>query len=162
MSKTTRRRPSRLDDRNGTNGRTPTGRFAKGNKAGTLKIHPLKRQLRSAVSDADYAAIVKKAVLQAKQGDDKARSFLVSYTLGRPITMDRITKIELPNLDDLDGCAKAASVVVQAVTAGTLGLAEGLRLIDMLDGVAAILETQAMETRITELETRIGGVDVEA
>ena len=69
--------------------RKPNGQFAKGNGGGPGRP-PKKREERfmeitlSAVTYADWKAIVKKACDQAKRGNPQARKFLADYLLGPP------------------------------------------------------------------------------
>ena len=72
----------------GANGRTESGRFAKGNRAGRGNPHAKRAQLlRSAVLDAvgpdDIAAVVAKLVTMAKGGDVAAIKLLFDRVLGK-------------------------------------------------------------------------------
>ncbi len=48
------------------------------------------------VSEADWRAIVEKAVKQAKRGDRDARNFLANYLLGKPHESLDVTSADLP------------------------------------------------------------------
>jgi hypothetical protein len=63
-------------------------KFRKGNPGGgRRRVVDEERYLsvlRRTVTESDWAAIVKKAIDQAKRGDSTARAFLASYLIGKP------------------------------------------------------------------------------
>ena len=86
---------------NGAGGRDGHGRFAPGNRFGPgrpkIKVErQYMEALTRVVSIDDWKAIVRKAVIDARDGDDKARAWLAKYCLGKnpPSLMDLKVKDE--------------------------------------------------------------------
>src|SRR5688500_7808981 len=83
-------------------GRSEGGRFGPGNKAGkgnpnNRKAQKLRNEILRAVSVADWRAILRKAVDDAKAGDAVARTFLANYLVGKPaetVILERIEALE--------------------------------------------------------------------
>jgi hypothetical protein len=84
-----------------TNGRSENGRFGEGNAFGKgrpkleterLYLHAI----REACDFDSWLQIVTQAVIQAKEGEPKARTFLANYLIGRPneksITLKEINR----------------------------------------------------------------------
>jgi hypothetical protein len=74
---------------NGRNGRAAGGRFAKGNAGGPgnpfgRRTAQLRRVLLEAVSDEDVAAVTRRLVELAKEGDVPAARLLFGYVIGQP------------------------------------------------------------------------------
>ncbi len=73
-----------------TNGRNGAGQFAPGNPGGPGRPRrETERQYLSIISEAcppaTWREIVEKAVWQARAGNEKAREWLASYLVGKPI-----------------------------------------------------------------------------
>ncbi len=74
---------------NGSNGRTPGGKFAKGNRGGPgnpfgRRVAALRALLLDAVTEDDLRGIAATLVLSAKAGDLAAVKLLLAYLLGTP------------------------------------------------------------------------------
>ena len=75
------------------NGRDSEGRFARNNRFGGQSPGRPKRDIESSylkslsnsVSEEAWAAIVTKAIAQAREGDSVARSWLSNYLMGKPV-----------------------------------------------------------------------------
>lgn len=88
-----------LPSTNGTNGRTASGKFAKGNAGGPGNPHAAKvAKLRSAmlrtVTVKDMQAIVLALVTAAKAGDTTAAKILLDRVLGASTALDVLLRIE--------------------------------------------------------------------
>jgi len=74
-------------------GRAANGRFTKGNKAakggGGGRPHSYAQdyqaEMREVLDMATWRGIVKKAVEQALDGDNRARTFIAAYVMGQPV-----------------------------------------------------------------------------
>ena len=76
--------------------RDDKGRFATGNGGGPGRPKREReveyyRIMQTACSKADWAAIVDKAVKQARGGDSVARKFLADYLIGPPVERKEVT-----------------------------------------------------------------------
>jgi len=74
---------------NGDNGRNAGGRFAKGNAGGpgnpfARRVAQLRSLIVETITDDDMAAIVRRLVEDAKNGDKAALKMLLSYAIGTP------------------------------------------------------------------------------
>jgi hypothetical protein len=81
------------------NGRTATGKFAPGNKAGrgnplNQRVQQLRAALLRSVTPEDIAQAALMLVKQAKSGDRFAFAELLDRTLGRPVQADVLARLE--------------------------------------------------------------------
>jgi hypothetical protein len=84
---------------NGPNGRDTRGRFAKGNGGGPGNPHAraaaqFRATIFEAVKPEDLRAVVEKVVELAKGGDLMAAKLLFDRTVGPPVEVDLIERIE--------------------------------------------------------------------
>ncbi len=84
---------------NGSNGRTPGGRFTKGNRGGPGNPHAQQvAKLRAAMLKAVTPAALNKVALaliaKAQDGDVPAIRELLDRSLGRPVEADLIERLE--------------------------------------------------------------------
>jgi len=87
-------------------GRDSRGRFAKGNRGGpgnpqAKKVAALRGALLQAVKPADVKAVIQRMVEQARAGDVPAAKLLLERTLGPPLAIDLLDRIEA--LEDVLG-----------------------------------------------------------
>ncbi len=76
--------------------RDSQGKFVKGNGGGPGRPKKAKEEryyeiLVSTVTFADWQAIIKRAVSDAKKGDTSARKWLADYLIGPPVERKEIT-----------------------------------------------------------------------
>lgn len=89
-------------DSDGHNGRDQRGRFSAGNRCSkgnvlARKAAQCRAKLFETVSGADFTAIVRRTVAEAKRGEPWAVKLLFAYLLGEPLAHDveeRIAEIE--------------------------------------------------------------------
>ena len=84
---------------NGENGRTPGGRFAKGNAGGpgnpyAKRVARLRSALFGAVKTSDVREVVTALLAQAKSGDVAATKELLQRLLGPPVELDLVERLE--------------------------------------------------------------------
>lgn len=133
--------------------RSPTGRFTKGNRAspgrptGRGKVAELRDLLAQ-----DMEQIITVLRKQALAGDPQAIRILLDRVL------PSLRPIELPTLLDIPqgNLAQQAHAVVLAVAKGDIATSQGAQIITALSGVAKIVETTELATRIQALETKHG------
>jgi hypothetical protein len=101
-----------MPSRNGTNGngRGPDGRFVTGNCGGpgaplSGKIAKLRAALVSAVEPADFIAIGKVLIRQARGGNLDAARVLFDRVLGKPLEADLLERLEHLELEVASGPA---------------------------------------------------------
>jgi hypothetical protein len=88
--------------------RAPDGKFLPGHTGNPAGRPPRVREMeyleltQTSCSLADWKAVVKKAVEQAKAGDYQARRFLAGYLMGEPVNRSEINAqvaaVEQPNI----------------------------------------------------------------
>ncbi len=83
----------------GNGGRTPGGRFARGNKLAVgnphvRKVARLRSAMLRAVTLADMRAIIVRLVTDAKAGNVQAAKEILERTLGKPQEADLLERIE--------------------------------------------------------------------
>jgi len=84
---------------NGQNGRTPGGRFTKGNKGGpgnpfARRVAELRAVLLNAVTDQDLKEVVTTLIGQAKAGDVASIKELLQRLLGPAESLDTLARLE--------------------------------------------------------------------
>ena len=85
---------------NGRNGdRDANGRFAKGNPGGPgnplgKRIAQLRTAIIEAVSEEDIRRIIQSLVRKAIEGDTHAAAILFERTVGKPVELDVIERLE--------------------------------------------------------------------
>ena len=146
---------TRLDDESVANGpkrkrggRDRAGKFSKGNRFGVGHGRPrdeLRTAALQAVTPENVAAIMQRAVLQAKAGSEKARRFIIETLIGKPRTADAppITIDGMPAVENLQSAIAAVGWLTGKVAAGEINATEAQRVAAVLGElrrVAGILE----------------------
>ncbi|MFO0846448.1 MAG: hypothetical protein U0797_29445 [Gemmataceae bacterium] len=139
-------------------GRDSNGRFAKGNAGGpgnpfARRVAQMRSLALEKVTDDDLAAILKKMVELAKEGDIPAAKLVLQYTLGKPVSQphpDRIDRDEMQAwlancLQPGDRYALAAAPLeVVLAMARVMGPLNGQRFAaDLLNGIDRLNERDA-------------------
>lgn len=140
-----------IDDRQKSD-RGPRGRFAPGNKAspGRPPGRGPVAELRATLA-TDLDKIIDTLRTQALAGDAQAIRIILDRVLPalRPVEMP--TPLALP----ADGTlADQARAVVQAAADGALAPAQAAQIVTALGGVAKIIETTELVSRIEALEKK--------
>ena len=143
-----------IDDRKKT-GRTTRGTFAPGNPGGPGR--PPGRgpvaEMREALA-TDLGKIIDVVREQALAGDQQAQRMLLDRLFPTLRPVDLTTALALP----ADGTlADQARAVVQAAANGDLAPAQAAQIVTALGGVAKIIETTEIVSRIEALEARNQG-----
>lgn len=143
-----------IDDRQKSD-RGPRGRFAPGNKAspGRPPGRGPVAELRATLA-TDLDKIIDTLRTQALAGDAQAIRIILDRVLPalRPVEMP--TTLDLPAHGTL---AEQARAVVQAAADGYLAPAQAAQIVTALGGVAKIVETTELISRIEALEARNQG-----
>lgn len=149
-----------MKDAPSTNGneRDSHGRFSRGNRAAVGRSNRRdgwRHALRDAVTDDDWREIVRKAIEQARSGDENARRFVAEYALGKPRPMETVTSVDLGNLSSVHEVVDATVKLVRAAGAGEVSLEAATRVGALLAATRETLEVRDLEERLKELERRL-------
>lgn len=143
-----------IDDRQKSD-RGPRGRFAPSNKAspGRPPGRGPVAELRATLA-TDLEKIIGKLRTQALAGDMQAIRIILDRVQPTLRPVDMPTTLNLP----ADGTlADQARAVVQAAADGDLAPAQAAQIVTALGGVAKIIETTELVSRIEALEARNHG-----
>lgn len=147
--------------------RDANGRFAAGNPGGPgrpkSKGYELQRAAQDAITPDHIAALMRKALRMALEGNLSAMPFVVERTCGKapdapPGAM--ALDIQPPRLKTAADCTAAIQKVPDAICAGTLDLVHGKVLLDAIATQAKLIQVGDLETRLVELEKTAATVEV--
>ena len=143
-----------IDDRQKSD-RGPRGRFAPGNKAspGRPPGRGPVAELRATLA-TDLDKIIDTLRTQALAGDMQAIRIILDRVQPTLRPVDMPTTLNLPTDGTL---ADQARAVVQAAADGDLAPAQAAQIVTALGGVAKIIETTELVSRIEALEARSQG-----
>ena len=143
-----------IDDRQKSD-RGPRGRFAPGNKAspGRPPGRGPVAELRATLA-TDLDKIIDTLRTQALAGDMQAIRIILDRVQPTLRPVDMPTTLNLPTDGTL---AEQARAVVQAAADGDLAPAQAAQIVTALGGVAKIIETTELVSRIEALEARNHG-----
>jgi hypothetical protein len=144
---------------------TPTdrgtnGRFLPGHQGGPGRprgsVNALRQAAEEAVTPEQVAALTRKVLLLALQGNLTAARLLYDRTCGRaaeaPAQPASPIELSMPNLDTAANCNLALGRLAEAVCAGTVDRDAAKLLIDVIQARLKAIEVGELEKRIGELE----------
>lgn len=118
-----------------TDGRDRFGRFTKGAPAGPGRSAGTVEH-RAAVLRAcgpqQVEEIIGAMVERAREGDSTAARIVLERVLGRAPEQQSNLRLQLPDLDNAEQVAEGVRLVVRAVAAGELPVADGRAVVDLL------------------------------
>ena len=134
----------------------PRGRPFAAGVSGNAKGRPKGSRSRASVvidriAEADASEILKMILAMAKTGDLTAALWVASRII--PPARDRAIRVAIPATDSLAGIEQAHDVVLDAVSAGSITLAEATSLASLIEGRRRTFEVGELERRIAEIET---------
>ena len=100
--------------------------------------------------DGEAAALTRKAIDLAKQGDTTALRLCIERIL--PARKDRPISFPIPRIETVADSVKAAATIVSAVADGELTPMEAAELSKVVDGFTRAVETVDLAARLTQLE----------
>jgi hypothetical protein len=100
--------------------------------------------------DGEAAALTRKAINLAKQGDTTALRLCIERIL--PPRKDRPVSFGMPLIETVADSVKAAAAIATAVADGELSPMEGAELMKVVDGYTRAVETADLAARLTRLE----------
>jgi|RhiMetdeSRZDD1v2_1073273.scaffolds.fasta_scaffold1299650_2 Family of unknown function (DUF5681) len=103
-----------------------------------------------ALLDGEAAAITRKAIEKALEGDMAALRLCVERVL--PARRDRPVAFELPKIETAADASKASSAVLGACAEGTLSTREAAEIMALIASHCKTLELTEIEARLTALE----------
>jgi len=142
------------------NGRTPNGRFAKGNPGGPGNPHARRiAQFRSAVLGAvtpeDLDEVVRGLLDAAKSGDLAATKLLLDRTLGKATAQKDDTEtapLALPALATTKDTVDAMSTILTAMGDGRITAETATKMSSVVELARRTLETHELAARVDALE----------
>jgi hypothetical protein len=124
-----------------------------GNPAGKPKGTRHKATLAmEALLDGEVEALTRKAVEMSLAGDTTALRLCLDRIA--PVRRDRPVTFDLPELRTAGDAVKAASAILDAVSAGQVTPGEAAELGKLVEAFARTLEVAELEGRIARLEER--------
>ena len=138
-----------------------TGRFVKGNTAARGQQPRLRRVMGKEASDDDMREIVRTAIKQAKKGDNRARTFLASYLIGKPRVAKRHgPRLDLGELRTATQCGQAAAEVARAAAAGEIDVDTARDLAALVSLASDTQRLGAIEEELEQLRAALAGKTV--
>jgi hypothetical protein len=147
------------DDKHKPPARDPeTGKFLRGNQAGPAGRPRGSRHkyvlAAEALLDGEAAALTRKAIEKAKEGDTVALRLCLERIL--PPRKDRPVQIELPKLTSAADATNALALVAAKVAEGEVTPDEGAAVNAIIGGYLKAVEITDIERRLAELERKAG------
>lgn len=147
--------------------RDGNGRFAPGSAGGPGRPkgrgYELQRAAQEAVSPEHMAAMMRRAVRMALEGNLQAMRFVADRVCGRPpdaAPTANALDIELPRLRTAGDCTAAVQKLTDAICRGAVDIVHGKVLLDAIATQAKLIEVGDLEARLTELEQQAKSVDL--
>lgn len=140
-------------------GRDPQGRFAAGNAGGPGRRPGRSNEFRQAVEQAvspdHVAAIMRRLVRKALEGDITASRLVLERMCGKPAespTETRPPGATLPRLRTAADCAAATDRIIESISQGTDDPVATRLLMDAVQLRLRAIEATDLELRLAELE----------
>jgi len=132
------------------NGRNTDGNFAHGNPGKTKGARHKATRAVEILLEGEAEALTRRAVELAMDGDPTALRLCIERIA--PKRKDASIQVALPEIITAGDTAKAAGVVLTAVSEGDLTPSEGTQMITLVDAYRRALEIADLERRIVALE----------
>jgi hypothetical protein len=147
--------------------RDGNGRFAPGSAGGPGrpkgKGYELQRAAQDAVTPELMAAMMRRAMRMALEGNLQAMRFVAERVCGKPPdapAAPNALDISPPKLRTAADCTAAVQKLTDAICAGTVDIMHGKVLLDAIATQAKLIEVKDLEERIVELERASASVDL--
>jgi hypothetical protein len=148
-----------MGEKGDNNGRDERGRFKTGNPGGPggarRRAFELQRAAEDAVTTEHVAAMVRKAVRMALEGNLSAMRLALDRTCGRaaetPAESERID-VAIPSLRTAADCAAAVDRLVEGHINGSISGESMNRLLAAVQARLKAIEVTDVEERLTQLE----------
>ena len=147
--------------------RNDNGRFATGNPGGPGRSkgrgYELQQAAQEAVTPEYMAAIMRKAVKLALEGNLGAMRFVAERVCGRaPEASPEAIPLgfALPKLDTAANCATALDRLTNAITQGTIDRDTAKMLLEVIQARLKAIEATDHEARLAELEKMAATVEL--
>jgi hypothetical protein len=105
----------------------------------------------------DIEAVCAKVVKKARAGDMVAARLILDRV--SPVRKGRAARFALPEIKTTGDIVAAMAAVTKAMAAGTLSPSEAIEVAGVVELMRKSIETNEIETRIAQLELRIGTDD---
>jgi len=136
-------------------GKTARGQFAPGNPGRPKGARHKSTIAIEALLEGEAAAIGRKLVEKALEGDGAALRLAVERLA--PLRRGRPVQFEMPGIESIGDLTKALGAILAAVAGGALTAEEGLTVANIIETKRRAIETAELEARIAALEERSPG-----
>ncbi|MCC7066286.1 MAG: hypothetical protein IT456_26060 [Planctomycetes bacterium] len=144
------------------------GRFRPGNAGGPGRrpeqaSEKLRRAVEEAISPDHLAAVMRRVLRQALEGNMTAVRILLERTCGRPAqapTSGVSVSIDLPSLRSVADCTLAIDRLAQGICDGTVDREAAQVLLDVIQVRLKAIELSDLEGRLAELEEAAKSVEL--
>ncbi len=135
-------------------GRGGRGRpFAPGNPGRKPGSKNKRTLIATELLDSAGPELLQKAIARAKRGNVA----LQKYLLDRWLPRERLTKIDLPEMNSADDAVRVIGHIIHSVCEGRITSREGTNLVHIVDSYAHATEIADMVKRMEVLEAQIKG-----
>lgn len=146
------------------------GRFRPGNPGGPGRkpeqaAEKLRRAVEEAITPDHLAAVMRRVLRQALEGNLTAARILLERTCGRPSqapTPGAAVGMDLPSLQSSTDCLQAVDRLAEGVCSGAVDREAAKILLDVIQVRLKAIEVNELEGRLAELERAVTTVDLTA
>lgn len=134
------------------------GQFRPGNRRGKGRAAGSRNNATLALDEiaaGEGEGVLRKVLEQALEGDLRAAELLLARVW--PVKRGRPVRLSLPAVDTAAGVAAALGALVEAVAAGEVTPEEAAPIGALLETKRRAIETSELESRLRELEDKVGG-----
>jgi hypothetical protein len=125
--------------------------------------NPLRQAAAEAITTEHVAAIMRRALRMALEGNMAAMRLVLDRTCGRPVevpTEGLPVDVNMPHLQTAANCTSAIDRLVEAICEGVVDRDSAKLLLDVIQTRLKAIEVNDLEQRLGDLEKALGTVDL--